>query len=61
MADSSTTSGPILDPIAEDRCARRQPHRGIRYVLRSQFCGMELEGPRKGGGLGGGGRAQASS
>jgi len=61
MADSSTTTGPILDPIAGDCWARRQLHRGIRYVLRCQFRGMELEGPRKGGGSGGGGWAQASS
>jgi len=32
MADSSTTSGPILDMIAGDCWARRQLHRGIKAV-----------------------------
>jgi len=32
MADSSITSGPILDPIAEGCWARRQLRGGIRYI-----------------------------
>ena len=32
MADSSTTTVPILDPIAGDRWARRQVRNGICYV-----------------------------
>jgi len=32
MADSSTTTVPILDLIAGDRWARRQLRNGIRYV-----------------------------
>jgi len=32
MADSSTTTGPILDLIAGDCWARRQLRGGIRYV-----------------------------
>jgi len=59
MSDSSTTGRPILDLIAGDCRARRQLHRGIRYILRRQFP-MELYGFRKGGaqlGEGGGSRA----
>jgi len=43
MADYSTTTAPILDLIAGYCWARRQLHRGIRYVLRrlGQFP-MEL-------------------
>ena len=32
MADSSTTTAPILNPIAGDRWAQRQLRGGIRYV-----------------------------
>ena len=32
MADSSTATGPILDPIAEGCWARRQLRNGIGYV-----------------------------
>jgi len=32
MADSSTTTSPILNLIAGDRWARRQLRNGIRYV-----------------------------
>ena len=45
MADYSTTTAPILDLIVGYWWARRQLHRGIRYVLRrlGQFP-MELSG-----------------
>jgi len=45
MADYSTTTAPIQVPIARYCWARRQLHRGIRYVLKrlGQFP-MELLG-----------------